>query len=218
MLAYPTLPFRTLSCKLLEDPNDQKHMINKLPIWLTAFLILSCSSPKKGDSSIEKPGDNKGISNVDSKKEDNVEVPPFEIELSVSKKAEKRLLQEQKKIIVTAHFSGKAKDNVKSNATDFGLIDLGSHSVKLTEGSVAKFEKLTIPRATYEGLADKNYEVLINIYSSRKEGELNFLNGEILQRKINDVKNKRHKLGVKLLKQLNEQGGAWLVWRSLNLN
>lgn len=51
----------------------------------------------------------------------------------------------------------------------------------------------------FDQLSDKNFEILINVFSGRRSSQFNLINCDILQEPIFDVMNKRHILTGKLL-------------------
>jgi len=64
---------------------------------------------------------------------------------------------------------------------------------------IARFEGLKFPKKLYNKLADKDINLLINVYSGRKASEDNLLDCGIMEAKVSKLANKRFALGCKLI-------------------
>jgi|SRR6478736_6373027 len=132
---------------------------------------------------------------------DSMLLPPFEIEVTLSDLAKEKLNADKETIIVNAYVSGEPKDSIDIQINEMGLLNLAANEIELDKPGVAKFDKITISRKAYEALANKDFEILINIYSGRRSSEYNLLNAEILQEPLSAVAGKRHVLNAKLIKE-----------------
>ena len=121
---------------------------------------------------------------------DSILIPDFEIEVLLTKKALARLDKES--VIVQAYFSGQPSDTTSQEYLDEGSINLGSKDIELWDSRVASFRDVKISRAAYEKLSDKNFEVLINVYSDRHTTTDNLISCGIIQENIDDIKGKKH--------------------------
>jgi hypothetical protein len=130
---------------------------------------------------------------------DSVELPDFEIEIILSENAEKKLKIGNESVIVKAYFSGIPKDTTLEEYIEFGAISIGSFQIEIFDKRVVRFEKVKISKSKYEKLEDKNFEVLINVFSGRRSSMYNLLESDILQAGINSIKGKRHILKGKLI-------------------
>jgi hypothetical protein len=177
-----------------------------IKIFFIAVILISCSSPTKekeqpkNDSiPVVKKDDNKPVPVTDYFKVvgDSAEIPPFEIQVELSEKAEKEIKEKKESIIVTAYFSGTPKDTTKY--MEDGGYAVGLHSIELTGSRTAAFKGVKISKAYYESLADKDIQVLINIYSGRRASKLNLLDCDLLQKPISEVKDQHFILKGKLI-------------------
>ena len=149
--------------------------------------LLSCSRGDRGKELKEASG------------KDSVEVPSFEIEVKLTKRAEKKLREDHETIIVQAYFLGIPTDTTRREYQEEGTIPVGSPKVELTREGVARFEGLKMSKVDFESLADKDFEVLINVYSGRRASQLNLLKCDVLQQPISKVRGQRHTLNGDLI-------------------
>lgn len=98
-----------------------------------------------------------------------------------------------------AYLSGQPKDSAAIEVSEMGLLFLAEAQVELEGAGVARFDKVKLSKEAYEALADKDFEVLINIYSGRRSSEYNILNADLLQEPISRVTGERHALHAKLI-------------------
>jgi len=130
---------------------------------------------------------------------DSVLLPEFDIELKLSDSAEKKLKLEQESVIVQAYFSGVPKDKTMKEYIEWGEISIGSFRVELFEERIAIFENVKISKKDYDLLSDKNFQVLINVFTGRRKSEDNLLSTGIIQDGIDVIKAKRHIINGKLI-------------------
>ena len=173
---------------------------------LVSMSLFSCTSREK-----EKNNDrtNKDIQKTDSSSlsetgylklnGDSVIIPSFEIEVSLSKKANEKLKTDKETIIVAAYFSGLPKDTTSKEYLKTGEFNITSSERELTDGRIAKFEGIKFSRALYDSLADKNIELLINIYSGRRSTKDNLLDCDIFYDKMSNIKGKKITVKGKLI-------------------
>ncbi len=171
---------------------------------LAVCLIVSCS-PKgenKEVSADSNPSDNSKTDLVEGfiLDGDSILLPSFEIQIELSKKAAKKISKDNETIIVQAYLSGTPKDSVTSDLIDeMGEVNLGSPHVELTQPGTAKFRGVRVSKAAYSLLKDKDFQVLINVFSGRKSSELNLIECDILQEPVTVVKATKHVLKGKLI-------------------
>lgn len=186
-----------------------------LTILMTTFLF-ACSFPDRQFSSVE---DQSKVDTVEheyekmmvfshdylTQKGDSIEIPWFEISVELSDKAEQRIAATNETIIVAAYFNGRPTDKIPEKLKEYIApvegVRLSSCYVELTEPGIAKFNKVRFHRKLYDLLADKDIELLINIYSGRKAGPNNILSGDILQDKMSNVAGKTFKLTERLIEE-----------------
>jgi hypothetical protein len=132
---------------------------------------------------------------------DSLRLPTFEIEVTLSDSAQKKMALNHETIIVKAYLSGQPKDSADVQLTELGELFLGTPQIELEKPGIARFDKVIISKKAYESLVDKNFEILINIFSGRRSSENNLLDAELLQGPVSDVVGKRHVLNVKLIRE-----------------
>ena len=130
---------------------------------------------------------------------DSVEIPSFEIEISLSDKANEKLKKEKESIKVAAYFSGIPKDTTLEEYRHSGEYPVTMSEKELLDTRTAKFEGIRFSRSLYDSLANKNITLLINVFSGRRSSKLNFLNCDILQDSISAIKGKHFVLKGKLI-------------------
>lgn len=184
-----------------------KMKIISLIIFLL-ILFYSCSESDK--ENIDQLKQDSILKKVDGSMEksmrdkfgfigDSVLIPEFEIELKLSDSAEKKLKEEKESVIVQAYFSGIPTDTTIKDYVEWGEISIGSFRVELFEKRVARFENVKISKKDYDQLSDKNFQVLINVFTGRRSSEFNLLSTEIIQEGIDVIKAKRHLIKGKLI-------------------
>jgi len=181
-------------------------MHSVIKICFSAIILLSCSSPKernvtgKNDTiPVSKKEDHKtpGTKDFITVSGDSAELPSFSIQVDLSPKAEKLLKEKKESIIVAAYFSGIPKDSTKY--LEDGEYAFGTHECELTDSRTAIFRGVKISKESFESLADKDFQVLINIYSGRRSMKNNVLDCDILQKKISQVKDQTFIIRGKLI-------------------
>jgi len=180
-----------------------KALVN---ILFISVILISCSQPTKEKEKPEydtllvtKEKTEKPVTVSDYFKVigDSAEIPSFEIETQLSEKAEKRLKEKKESVIVTAYFSGTPKDSTKY--MDDGEYAVGTHSIELTDSRIAKFSDVKISKEMYESLADKDIQLLINVYSGRRSSKMNLLDCDILAKPVSEAKGQKFILKGKLI-------------------
>ena len=183
-------------------------------ILLIQFLIFSCTqkTETKDETStdtlegIEKLNPEGRTTDLQVTNEmmetgDSLLLPTFEIEVTLSDSAKKKMTADGETIIVKAYLTGQPKDSVDIELTELGELFLGTPQIELDRPGIARFDKINISKKTYEALVDKDFEILINIYSGRRSSENNLLDAELLQGPASTVTGKRHILNAKLIRE-----------------
>ncbi len=131
---------------------------------------------------------------------DSIILPSFEFEVSLSQKAEKKIATTKETIIVRAYLSGNPKDSTTSPMIDeMGEVNLGSPEIQLRKPGVARFKGVKISKKGYELLGDKDFQVLINVFSGRKSSDMNLIECEIFQEPLTVARKGGHVLKGKLI-------------------
>ena len=129
---------------------------------------------------------------------DSVLIPDFEIEVSLSPNAEKKLKEDNETVIVSAMFSGTPKDSL-SDEYQFMGISVKNYNIELTTQRIARFEKIKFHSSILNKLSDTDIFLLINVFSGRRSSENNILDVEILEDKMSEVKGNKYVLKGKLI-------------------
>lgn len=172
---------------------------------ILSILYCACSSPstEKGtdkindSTSIVKGKSIRPVTDYFKPVGDSAEIPSFDIIVQLDDKAEKKIASKNESVIVAAYFSGIPKDSTKYE--DDGSYPVAGQRIELTKSRKAHFSGIKISRAMYASLADKDIEVLINIFSGRRSSEYNLLDCEILQKPISEVRGQEFVLKGKLI-------------------
>lgn len=193
-MKIPGFSYTTLSCLL----------------FLIAFV--SCSGRKNSGQEYQVSGDSlsqdriagKPVSSLNTGFRvigDSVQIPGFIIEINLSPAAEKELKDQHESVIVQAYFSGEPKDTTSEEYQEEGVLNIGSYRIELFDTRTAIFNHIKIKKALFGELENKNFEVLINVFSGRHSSELNILNCDILQENIRSVAGKKFTLNGRLIRQ-----------------
>lgn len=174
---------------------------------LSAFVFfLSCSAPedKKTDApaaTVVAPAPVLKSTDYLNFTADSVEIPSFEIQLSLSSKAEEKLKTAKETVIVAAYFSGIPKDTTSREYRKQGEVAISSIEKELAGERIAKFNGIRIPRKLYNTITEKSLAVLINVYSGRRSGKLNLLDCDIYQGPVSGIKGKEIVIKGKLINE-----------------
>jgi hypothetical protein len=132
---------------------------------------------------------------------DSLLVPSFEVEIVLSEKAKERMLTPRESIIVFTEFFGEPKDSSDKGLNETGDLMLASSEKEINSPWVTKIENILISRETFDRLKNKDFSVLVQIWSGRRSSEYNLLHGELIDGTIGQLKGKRHKLQAKLIEE-----------------
>jgi len=130
---------------------------------------------------------------------DSVLVPSFEIEIALSPKAKTRIVDSNETIIIGVFLEGTPKDSSKVELEEDGSFYVGSAEREISYGQIARFDNLKFPKKIYDQLADKDVDLIVNIFTGRKSSQNNLITGDILADKVSNVINKRFTLNEKLI-------------------
>jgi hypothetical protein len=175
-------------------------MKNLFYITLILFTLISCNFSMKENQIFTKKGKNETVKS----NKDSVAVLAFEIELSLSEKAEKKLKGENETIIIDVEFIGNPKKRILENQKneiydENGQLTIGFKRVELKKERNVKFDNCKVSKNLLELLKDKTYDVRISIVTGRKSSEDNLIDCEFFQENIEKVKNKKITLKGKLI-------------------
>ena len=180
-------------------------------VFSASFFFISCTSHQgqnkdtAAKDSVNAPrSDTSSTSDIGYYKidKDSLVIPSFEIEVSLSPKANAKLKARKETIIVAAYFSGQPKDTTSKEYQESGEMSVAVAQKELRgDERIAKIEGVKFPKSRYDSLADKDIQLLINIFSGRRSTDLNLLSCDILQDKMSRLKNKKFTLNGKLIQE-----------------
>jgi hypothetical protein len=179
-------------------------MRNFIIAFITILFVISCSNQTgsepieaevKRDSSITKLSEENYYTFIN----DSVEIPPFEVELSLSQKAEAKLKEGKETIIVRAFFTGQPKDTSLREFQKHGEIFITSSEKELFEARLAKFSGVRFSKKEYNSLSNKNISVTINVFSGRKFYQDNLLDIPAVFDSTSNIKGRKFLLQGKLI-------------------
>jgi hypothetical protein len=133
-----------------------------------------------------------------------LDVPLFTIQLRPTAKVRALLASGKETFVLSVVLLGRAAN--PSEVADKAYYDAHEEGIYLLdkEYPMKQFPKeITIqeriPKAAYEALKDKNYDVVIDGFSGRKSSDINLFHTDVLTGKITDFKGTQQVLGVRLL-------------------
>lgn len=179
-------------------------MRNFIILFISILYVISCSNQtgsepvvtkKKKESSTARLGDRSYYKFID----DSVEIPPFEVELSLSQRAEAKLKEGKETIIVRAFFTGQPIDTSSREFQKHGEIFITSSEKELFESRLAKFSGIRFSRKEYNTLSDKNISLTINVYSGRRFSQDNLLDVPAVFDSISNIEGRKFFLKGKLI-------------------
>jgi len=129
--------------------------------------------------------------------ENQIKLPTFQLELKLSKLAEKELKKSKESIVIVAYIRGTLKNSGEENE-----FEIGEYSVEVTSERIVTLDEVYVSKKKFDKLEDPNFEVLINVFSGRKSSQFNILDVDILQEPIEQIKGKRHYLKGRLLTEM----------------
>ena len=175
-------------------------------------LLIACNSAKKDNTDNSQIlSDSTDIEQTEQLQNsdclkivgDSVEIPSFEIELKLSEKAEEKLKNDKESIIVMAYFTSTPVEDIpdkyKDNVDRLGCLFLLSHSIELTDKRLARFEHIKFPKDLYDLAADKDIQLLVNVFSGRRSSDLNLLDCDIIEDSMSQIKGKKFIINGKLI-------------------
>ncbi len=170
---------------------------------LIILAFISCSTKRNSEQPNADSLDDESVSSGDygelKSEGDSLLIPAFEIQVDLDNTATKKLADQKETIIVSIDLFGEPEKGVTKNVNEMGELYLASPRFELNQPGVAKFENVKISKQGYESLADKDFTVLVNVFSGRKSSSDNLLNCDILQEPFSKVKGTKQTLKGKLI-------------------
>jgi len=177
-------------------------------IVILGLFFVSCASSEQGknnkdgnDTSSHSKAQPAATAGADylQVRGDSVLIPSFEIALQLSDKANEKLMHSKETVIVAAWFAGQPKDTSSREYAESGEMFIRSYQVELSNSRTARFENIQFSKTLYDLLANKDIQVLINVFSGRRSLPDNLLDCGIVSDKISAVKNRTIIISGKLI-------------------
>lgn len=124
---------------------------------------------------------------VHSQSGDQVKVPPFYVNVTLTEKARRRLEASKETIIVSVSASGGPKKNSSVKVNEVGLVNLINYQIELPEAGRAQFNHLLVPTLKLDQLVSQDYEVNVNVFSGRRSSQDNILSCDFFDGKISRI-------------------------------
>lgn len=164
-------------------------------------LLLACNSKAKKDQaqSITSNSESKNDDEIKSKDfiivGDSIQIPSFEVELKLSKKAEEKLTSDDEPLQVVAVVNGEGK----FDPDQIGTIILATSTIELTDKRNIVFKNIKFAKKDYNALKNKNIWITVEVSSGTKGSTGNFLDVELLDEDVEKVMNEKFVLNGKLI-------------------
>jgi hypothetical protein len=164
-------------------------------ISLPVLLFCACSGSDTSGKELHPYNNTKAIA------DDSVPVPSFEVQLELSPAAEKLLKDKNETVIVMAYFRGEPRDTTNKEDREPYEYPLGYRAIELNNSRIASFKGFKLAKKDLDSLSDRDYQVLVNIYSGRRSTDLNLLDCGIIQAPISEIKGTRQLVTGKLIRE-----------------
>jgi hypothetical protein len=116
-----------------------------------------------------------------------VPVPPFDVEVQLTDRAQQSLDAAGETIIVAVYFDGDGTRKRGEDTAPFRDVFLGSHEVELLHPGRVHVTDAKISKEAVGRLSDPNYHFFINVYSGRRVFKDNVLDGGYADGRASDL-------------------------------
>jgi hypothetical protein len=112
--------------------------------------------------------------------------PGFSVEITLSDKAKRKLIDSKETVVVIGFFTGSPKPDVplsqyKQYLSRPGPIGLGEAEVEVAPGKIAQFGEIKLKQDALAQIDEQGPQLLINVVSGRKSSENNLLACDIYE-------------------------------------
>ena len=138
------------------------------------------------------------------------DLPGFTVDVALSEKAKKKLIESKETIVVVSYFTGSPKPGAslkqyKRFLSRPGPIGLGDVEVEFVPGESARFGVIKLNRAALAQIDNKGPQLLINVVSGRKSSEDNLLACDIYEGALEPVQGTTIPIRCKLIEEAIER-------------
>jgi hypothetical protein len=126
----------------------------------------------------------------------------FSLDVSLSSRAEARLVSLHEKIIVWALWSGQPTKAAKKHVDEEGKIDLGTEEVTLpASGGHGELSGRSVKPTQIGWVKDRDVQILVNVVSARLSGQNNILNCDIFAGSVATARANPPRIACKLIEE-----------------
>jgi hypothetical protein len=116
-----------------------------------------------------------------------VPVAPFDINVTLTPAAQRKLQTSKESIIVMASIYGQPKKNSPIKVNEIGSVDLVNAQIQLPGAGRARFNQLAIDASKRDQLVSQDYQVNVNVFSGRQSSPDNILTCDFFDGKISKI-------------------------------
>jgi len=162
-------------------------IVMKVPVSVKGLLWSAFSIGLSVAVTVPKSGTALADMVVPSQPRDQVKVPPFYVNVTLTEKARRRLEASKETIIVLADAYGEPKKNSSIEVDAVGRVDLVNKSIELPGAGRAQFNHLLVPASKLNQLVSQDYNVNVNVFSGRRSSQDNILSCDFFDGKISKI-------------------------------
>ena len=120
--------------------------------------------------------------------EEQIKVPIFEIEVTLTSEARQKLLSSGESIKGAIYFDGNGTPLPNVKTAPFRDVFLGNYEFEIEKEGIIRIHDATISKEAYSRLDDENYFYFLNVYSGRRVFKNNVLRGGYADGRFEDLK------------------------------
>jgi hypothetical protein len=120
-------------------------------------------------------------------KEPQMSVPSFQIQITLSDRAAKKLRDAHETIKGAVYFDGDGTSRPDEYTAPMRPVVLGSYYFELPEAGTVSVTDATISQAAFKRLTDQDYYYTLNVYSGRRAFKDNVLSGGYSETHISEA-------------------------------
>lgn len=122
-----------------------------------------------------------------SQKGDTVKVPSFDVNVTLTDKAKRKLKASKETIVVFVSASGEPNKNSSVKLNEVGSVDLFSSQIGLPQTGKAQFRNLSVSASKLNQLVSPDYNVNVNVFSGRHSSQDNLLSCDFFDGEISKI-------------------------------
>jgi hypothetical protein len=124
----------------------------------------------------------------------------FTVNVSLSEKARRKLIESKETVIVAGFFTGNPKPGaLKQYVSEMDQVDLGEIKAEVAPGEKATFQAIDLKKDAFEQTDKQDPQLLINVFSGRKSSQNNLLDCGIYEGPLKPVQGGSIPISCKLI-------------------